>query len=66
MNALRAWREQCAELCALWDESEPVTAWEGVTFGEGGGADAGRVVKLELGQKGLTAGAYTRSHLSPS
>jgi len=33
-----------SELHELWDESEPVTAWEGITFGEAGGADEGRVV----------------------
>ena len=36
---LRAWREACAELCQLWDESKPVTAWAGVTFGAGGADD---------------------------
>jgi len=33
----RAWREGCPELCELWDVSEAVTAWDGVTFGEAGG-----------------------------
>jgi hypothetical protein len=40
-NALRAWREQCRELRVLWDDGAPVVEWEGVTFGEVGGADAG-------------------------
>eukprot|EP00227_Mantoniella_beaufortii_P016710 CAMPEP_0197585808 /NCGR_PEP_ID=MMETSP1326-20131121/7989_1 /TAXON_ID=1155430 /ORGANISM="Genus nov. species nov., Strain RCC2288" /LENGTH=589 /DNA_ID=CAMNT_0043150361 /DNA_START=341 /DNA_END=2107 /DNA_ORIENTATION=- len=46
--ALGAWREQCPKLRAHWDESEPVTAWQGVTFGQAGGTDAGRVVKIGL------------------
>ena len=54
VNALRAWREQCPALGALWDESKPVTAWQGLTFGEAGGANAGRVVKIELMEKRLT------------
>ena len=33
-----------------------MTAWEGVTVGKAGGADAGRVVMLELPGKGLTGG----------
>jgi leucine-rich repeat protein SHOC2 len=33
---------------------EPVTAWEGVTFGKAGGAKAGRVVEIQLYKKGLT------------
>jgi hypothetical protein len=41
--ALRAWRERCPELRLLWDESLAVTGWQGVTFGEAGGVDAGRV-----------------------
>ena len=36
-GALRAWRAQCPELQELWDESAPVTAWEGLTIGEAGG-----------------------------
>jgi len=52
--ALRVWRAECPELQALWDESQPVTAWQGVTFGEAGDADAGRVVSIRLGRKGLT------------
>jgi len=51
-NALRAWRQGCPELRELWDESEPMTAWEGVGFGEAGGADAGRVVVIRLGLDG--------------
>jgi hypothetical protein len=47
-GVLREWRLQCPVLRALWDESVPVTAWEGVTYGELGGADAGRVVELDL------------------
>ena len=31
-----------------------MTTWEGVTFGEAGGADAGRVVMIRLQDKGLT------------
>jgi len=42
--ALRAWRERCPELRALWDDSVDVTEWQGVTLGEAGGADEGRVV----------------------
>ena len=53
-DALRAWRAECPELRKLWDESEPVTEWEGVTFGEAGGADAGRVVGIDFENKGLT------------
>ena len=60
-DALRAWRAECPELAgwgvswrAMWDESKPVTAWAGVTFGEAGGADAGRVVQIKLEEKGLT------------
>jgi len=53
-NVLRAWREECPELRELWDLSEPVTAWEGVTFGEAGGADAGRVVMIGVFYEGLT------------
>jgi hypothetical protein len=30
----------------------PVAAWEGVTFGEPGGADLGRVVRIKLGLDG--------------
>jgi len=52
VNALRAWREQCPELRALWDESKPATAWAGVTFGSRG--DLGRVIKIELKDYGLT------------
>ena len=51
---LHALREGCPELRALWDEAAPVAAWEGVRFGEAGGADAGRVVKLDLNRRGLT------------
>ena len=43
-GVLHAWRAKCPELQALWDLSQPETAWEGVTFGEAGGADEGRVV----------------------
>ena len=53
-NVLRAWREVCPELRELWDESEPVTAWQGVMFGEAGGADAGRVVMIDLFGLNLT------------
>jgi len=35
----------CAD--TLWNESRPVTAWAGITFGEAGGADAGRVVAID-------------------
>jgi len=41
-DVLRAWRAKCPELRELWDESEPVTAWQGVTLGEAGGEDVGR------------------------
>ena len=51
---LREWRALCPELRALWDDSEAVTEWEGVTFNEAGGADVGRVVKIWLFRKGLT------------
>ena len=54
VKALCVWRAQCPELRAMWDESGPVTAWRGVTFGEAGGAHAGRVVKILLMGKGLT------------
>ena len=54
VNALRAWRQQCPELRALWDESKPATAWTGVTFGKAGGAHAGRVLRIILSAKGLT------------
>ena len=54
VNALRAWREQCPELHALWDESKPVTKWQGVKFGKAGGADAGQVVKIQLQNFDLT------------
>ena len=53
-DVLRAWRAQCPELRELWDESGSVTAWEGVTFGEAGGAHAGRVVEIMLEDKGVT------------
>ena len=39
---------------ALWDEAAPVTEWRGVRFGEAGGADAGRVVAMDLGGRGLS------------
>jgi len=63
INVLLAWREQCPELKALWDATGAVTAWEGVTWGEGTtgqvrgfgagnkakiGPDTGRVVKIDL------------------
>ena len=51
---LRALREACPKLRALWDEAAPVTLWEGVDFGYAGGADAGQVVGLRLQSKGLT------------
>ena len=51
---LRAWRAECPELRALWDERAPVAAWAGVTFGEAGGADPGRVVLLDLHGRSLT------------
>jgi len=51
---LLAWRTECPELRTLWDESAPVTAWEGVKFGEAGDADAGRVVMISIQVKGLT------------
>jgi len=55
-DVLRAWRRRSPGLQELWrDESAPVTAWEGVTFGEAGGAAEGRVVKIELHDKGLTS-----------
>jgi len=47
-NVLRAWSEGCPKLSELWAANEPMTAWEGVTIGEAGGADAGRVVAVEL------------------
>jgi len=47
-------REGCPELRALWDEAAPVTAWQGVTFGEAGDADVGRVVGIFLMSTGLT------------
>ena len=53
-DALRVWRAACPELRALWDEREPVTAWEGLGFGEAGGADAGRVVEASISLKGLS------------
>ena len=53
-NVLRAWRECCPELREIWGESEPVTAWQGVMFGEAGGTDAGRVVAIHLGGIDLT------------
>jgi leucine-rich repeat protein SHOC2 len=53
-NVLRAWRAVCPELRALWDESQPVTAWAGVTFGKAGGASAGRVVQIAMKGEGLT------------
>ena len=53
-DVLRAWREQCPELRALWDESKAMTAWKGVKFGKAGGAHAGRVVKIMLHDKRLT------------
>jgi leucine-rich repeat protein SHOC2 len=51
---LLALREGCSELRALWDEAAPVTAWQGVTFGEAGDADVGRVVAIFLMGTGLT------------
>jgi len=53
-DALRAWRAACPELRALWDEREPVTAWEWLGFGEAGGADAGRVVEVSISLRGLS------------
>jgi Leucine-rich repeat (LRR) protein len=56
-NVLRAWRAECPELRALWGESAPVTAWKGVTFGETGGANGVRVVRvvrIALEKRGLT------------
>jgi hypothetical protein len=53
-NVLCAWRQGCPALRQLWDLSQPVTAWEGVTFGMAGGAGVGRVVKINLHFKGLT------------
>ena len=53
VNALRAWREQCPELRAIWDESQPVRAWQGITFGEEGGR-GGRVVKIQIRDSDLT------------
>ena len=50
---LHALREGCPELRALWDEAAPVTEWRGVIFGEAGSADAGRVVAMNLMNKGL-------------
>ena len=53
-DVLRAWRAECPELRALWDESTSVTAWKGVTFGEAGGASGRRVVRIALEKRGLT------------
>jgi hypothetical protein len=53
-NVLRAWRARCPQLRALWAEAARVTAWQGVTFGEAGGSDAGRVVRINLMCQGLT------------
>jgi len=52
--ALHAWRLQCPQVRALWYESGSVTEWEGVTFRKAGDADAGRVMHIQLVQKGLT------------
>jgi leucine-rich repeat protein SHOC2 len=53
MRALRAWRSTSPELCALWDESVPVSEWAGVVIGVDG-ADVGRVLELSLPLKKLT------------
>ena len=54
-SVIRAWREGCPELCELWDETAPMTAWEGINdFGDMGGAEAGRVVVIHLDHEGLT------------
>jgi hypothetical protein len=54
-GVLREWRLQFPVLRALWKESVPVTAWEGVTYGELGGADAGRVVEIDIGRNQLAS-----------
>ena len=45
---LRTWRAMCPELQERWPEDERPEDWEGVTM------ENGRVVKLELGEFGLT------------
>jgi len=53
-DVLRAWRAASPELCARWDESQPVTEWRDLRFGRAGDADAGRVVLIHLEGIGLT------------
>ena len=55
-NALRVWRQGCPELRAMWDEIVPIAAWDGITFGEAGGADAGRVMAIELQETNVNLG----------
>jgi len=45
-DLLQAWRAECVLLWNLWDESKPVTAWPGISFGEPDSAKAGQVVKI--------------------
>jgi len=51
---------------ALWNESEPVTAWEGVTFGETGGADAGRVVNIFIPSQGKAVKVSVSHPITPT
>jgi len=51
--ALQVWRARSRELRSLWDKNAWWT-WKGVTFGEAGGAHAGRVVEIDLVRTGVT------------
>jgi len=51
---LQAWRSACPRLRLLWHESQPVDQWAGVVIGVDG-ADAGRVVEIQLGTKNVNS-----------
>jgi Leucine-rich repeat (LRR) protein len=52
-EVLRVWRSECPALQKLWPEEAPVTAWEGLTFGD---APSDHVLlKIHLLNQGLTS-----------